>query len=336
MKVFHCDGCGNLVFFENTTCMECAATLGYLPDADEMVALPADGYRRCANYSGANVCNWLTADDDLCRSCRLTRVIPDLSRPEHEQRWFRVEQAKRRVVRQMILFRLPIVTKAMDPERGLAFELLADPDDPAAPRVLTGHAAGVITINIAEADDAERERRRVQFQEPYRTLLGHVRHEIGHYYFDRLVAGPLADEFRWLFGDERADYAAALERHYREGPPADWLQRHVSAYAASHPHEDWTETWVHYFHITETVETARAAGLSLRPRRADEPNLQPAPPAAPLAGGFDQVLAEWFPLTYVLNNLNRGMGMPDACPFVLSPAAIEKLRFVDRVVDAAR
>lgn len=333
MQVFHCDGCENLVFFENTTCMECSAQLGYLPEADEMVALPRDGHQLCANYSDANVCNWLTGEHELCLSCRLTRVIPDLSRREHEQRWFRIEQAKRRLVRQLIQFRLPIVTKAADPERGLAFELLADPDDPEARPVMTGHAAGVITINIAEADDAERERRRVMLQEPYRTLLGHVRHEIGHYYFDRLVlAGGFGAEFRDLFGDERTDYASALDRHYRDGPPGNWQALHVSPYAACHPHEDWTETWAHYFHITETIETARASGLNLRPRRADEPKLQPTSHSAPLAGAFDRVLAEWYPLTYVLNNLNRGMGMPDAYPFVLSANAVEKLRFVDRVI----
>ena len=352
MRVFHCDGCQNLVFFENTRCVACSAQLGYLPEADDMVAVEPAGddlwrpltapharYRLCSNYSGANVCNWLVpaaAPGPYCTSCRLTRVIPDLSVPEHERRWYRIEQAKRRLVRQLQLFGLPLASRLDDPERGLAFELLADPIDQTAPRVMTGHAGGVITINIAEADDAERERRRLQMDEPYRTLLGHVRHEIGHYYFDRLVLGSsLIDDVRALFGDERADYGAALDRHYREGPPSDWQQSYVSAYASSHPHEDWTETWAHYFHMTETVETARAAGLSLRPRRADEPRLLPLGPGAPLAGNFTRVLQEWFPLTYVLNNLNRGIGMPDPYPFVLTPVVIDKLALVDRVVAAA-
>jgi len=64
--------------------------------------------------------------------------------------------------------------------------------------VLTSHCNGLITLNIAEADDAERERRRVKFHEPYRTLLGHLRHEVAHYYWDRLIANS-----KWLSGFSR-------------------------------------------------------------------------------------------------------------------------------------
>src|SRR5207302_77798 len=135
---------------------------------------------------------------------------------------------------------------------------------------------GVITLNVAEADDAQREKRRLQMHEPYRTLLGHFRHEIAHYYWDRLVKdGPLRDGFRARFGDEREDYGAALRRHYQQGPPADWQARFVSAYASAHPWEDWAETWAHYLHMADALETAIACGLSLRPRRGDEPSLKP-------------------------------------------------------------
>jgi hypothetical protein len=49
--------------------------------------------------------------------------------------------------------------------------------------------------------------------------------------------------------------------------------------------------------------------------------------------GFDRILQNWLPLTYALNELNRGMGLPDLYPFVLSAPAIEKLRFVHEVLN---
>jgi hypothetical protein len=230
----------------------------------------------------------------------------------------------------LLNLRLPTAPKSRD-ARGLAFEFLAD--QPGA-QTLTGHADGVITINLAEADDAERERRRRALGEPYRTLLGHMRHEVGHYYWDRLIDGTdRHGEFRALFGDERDDYEAALQRHYANGPAADWQTQFVSAYASAHPWEDWAETWAHYLHITDTLETAAACGVSIRPRRRDEPTMADAPAGAgTLAGRFDRLIASWFPLTYLLNSLNRGLGIADAYPFVLSPPAIEKLRFVHETV----
>jgi len=203
---------------------------------------------------------------------------------------------------------------------------------------MTGHADGVITVNIAEADDAERERRRTVMYEPYRTLLGHMRHESGHYYWDRLIAATSEiDEFRSLFGDERADYAAALSAYYDRGAPADWQERFVSMYATAHPWEDWAETWAQYLHMVDTLETAAACGLSLRPRRRDEPTAATIPePLSPQPAAFSALIESWFPLTYVLNNLNRGLGHPDAYPFVLSPSAVAKLKFVDDVVGRAK
>jgi hypothetical protein len=218
----------------------------------------------------------------------------------------------------------------------VVFEFMADISLPGAEPVLTGHNDGVITLNVAEADDSERERRRTQLHEPYRTLLGHFRHEIGHYYWDRLVAdsGDL-NGFRNLFGDERQDYGEALKRHYSNGAPADWQQRFVSTYASSHPWEDWAETWAHYLHMTDSLETAAVCGLSLKPRRSDEPSLKTANMNAP-GDSFAKMVDAWFPLTYVLNNLNRGLGLADGYPFVLSTPALEKLRFVHGVVEAAR
>jgi hypothetical protein len=352
MRIFHCDHCEHLLFFENHSCVSCGRQLAFLPDIAEIGSLDpaeagtwvspipgasADGYRLCANYTTNDVCNWaIPAGDphELCSSCRLTRVIPDLSVPGHQEAWYKLEVAKRRLVYTLLQLRLPLVNKDDDPAGGLAFEFKADPADPGAPPVLTGHASGVITINLAEADTAERERRKRKMHEPYRTLLGHVRHEVGHYYWDRLIAGTdRVAPFRALFGDETADYGAALRTHYEQGPPADWQQRVVSAYATAHPWEDWAETWAHYLHMTDTLETAAACGVSIRPRRRDEPKLKEVPAAAGSPdAAFDRLMDSWFPLTYALNNLNRGLGVADAYPFVLSQPAIEKLRFVHDVV----
>jgi hypothetical protein len=352
MQLFHCDHCGHLVFFENSLCLNCEHELAYLPDLAVLGSLePAEEglwrsplerargrlYRLCANYHGVNVCNWALPQHDtntLCISCRLTRVIPDLSKPGHREAWYRLEVAKRRLIYSLSQLKLPITGKAADPERGLAFELLADPEQPGQPRVLTGHSNGVIVINVAEADDAQREARRQQLHEPYRTLLGHFRHEIGHYYWDRLIAGTddLA-AFRELFGDEQQDYAQSLQRHYEAGPPADWQQNHVSAYASTHPWEDWAESWAHYLHMTDTLETAAAFGMRLAPRRRGDPALR-ADVHLQGSASFERMIEDWYPLTYALNSLNRGLGLPDSYPFVLSTKVIEKLRFIHATIEA--
>lgn len=355
MKVFHCDHCEALVFFENVRCVNCDHALAYLPDLEVIGSLneagqnlwssPLQGaggrkYRLCENYVKHNVCNWAVPADDpspLCLSCRLTRVIPDLGKPGNKQAWYKLEVAKRRLVYSLLRLGCPLKSKAEDPEHGLAFEFLADPQAPGAPRVTTGHAGGLITLNVSEADDAAREKRRVELHEPYRTLLGHFRHEVGHYYWERLVQNsPRIGRFRELFGDERRDYGQALKEHYKNGAPAGWQQRFVSAYATSHPWEDWAESWAHYLHTTDTLEIAAACGLSLRPPRPDEPTLRhPAVPGGKGAEPFDKVMADWFSLTYVLNNLSRSLGQPDAYPFVLSAPAIEKLRFVHQTIAEA-
>jgi hypothetical protein len=259
--------------------------------------------------------------------------------PGYREAWRQLEAAKRRLVYTLVALGLPLPEVASVPSGALTFEFLADPADPDAPRVMTGHAAGVITVNIAEADDAERERRRLALGEPYRTLLGHLRHESGHYFFDRLVAtdGPRQAAFRGLFGDERQDYAEALKRHYARGPDPSWPTTFLSAYAASHPWEDWAESWAHYLHMIDSLETAAACGVALLPHRTDEPILAAAPdPVADADTPFDALLAGWYPLTYMLNELNRGLGRPDAYPFALSPPAVEKLRFVHQVVVASK
>lgn len=353
MRNFHCDHCQHPVFFENVQCVRCGHALAYLPDLSEIGSLePADDglwravmreaegrlYRLCHNYSQENVCNWAIPvgnSNSLCSSCRLTRVIPDLSLPQYREAWYALEVAKRRLVYSLLALGLPLAPMSDETPDGLIFEFLADGNPAAAAEspILTGHAEGLITINVAEADDAEREKRRLAMHEPYRTLLGHFRHEVGHYYWDRLIRGSAwLGEFRELFGDDEADYAQALETHYRQGPPNDWSASFVSAYASSHPWEDWAENWAHYLHVTDTLETATECGLVLRPR---EPNAPAARPRFSLReakrASFDQMMADWLAVTYVLNNLNRGLGLKDSYPFVLSDKAIAKLRFVHRV-----
>lgn len=350
MKVFHCDHCGHLLFFENVACVHCGRTLAYVPDLAEMTSLDPVGagvwqspggqaYRLCGNYVEHNVCNWALPNEDpnvLCRSCRLTKTIPNLSRPGNDRLWYQLEVAKRRLVYTLDELGLPLVSKDDDPDEGLAFEFLEDPEPGTdAPPVMTGHADGVITINLAEADEAERVKRRLELNEPYRTVLGHFRHEIGHYYWDRLIRDSKhLDAFRHLFGDEQADYQAELDRYYREGPPGGWQDSFVSAYATMHPWEDWAETWAHYLHMTDTLETAAACGISVDPPRSGEPALKsvPNPITKRRRIPFDRIMDGWTTITYVLNNLSRGLGGSDAYPFVLAVPSVNKLRFVHETI----
>ena len=339
MKTFHCENCNQVVFFENTTCVNCGHALGFAPDVFEMREFgEGTNYRQCVNYSQQQVCNWLLSAEesgDLCRSCRLTGVIPSLETPGNHEQWFRTESAKRRLVYTLLALRLPLVTRAEDPQGGLEFHFKSDAGLPPEEAVLTGHDNGIITLNLAEADDAERERRRIQLHEPYRTLLGHFRHEIGHYYWDRLIQNSeWLDGFRKLFGDETLDYAEALKAHYAAGDKLTWEQGYISAYATAHPWEDWAETWAHYLHMVDGLETAAALGVKLAPARADEPALK-APVGDPAHVRFARLQSDWVALTYALNNLNRSMGLNDAYPFVLSNAALAKLEFVHQVIVAA-
>jgi hypothetical protein len=348
MKLFECQNCGQPLYFENTTCESCGLRLGYLPERETVTALeaadgawralaaPAEPYRFCANAQH-NVCNWLVAADQaeaFCAACRHNRTIPDLTGPENLQHWRRIELAKHRLFYSLLRLRLPLETRDED-ANGLAFDFLSSPIGASAEQapVMTGHASGLITLNVAEADAPERERQRKSMGEPYRTLLGHFRHEIAHYYWDRLVAdSPEIDEFRRLFGDEREDYGAALQRHYANGPAPDWAERFVTAYASSHPWEDFAETWAHYFHMVDTLETAFAFGLRLRPKVAKGADLSAAIDFDPYVAEMDRIIDAWLPLTFAVNSINRSMGQPDLYPFVIPPPVIWKLTFIhDRI-----
>jgi hypothetical protein len=345
MKTFHCGNCGHLIFFENVRCERCEVRLGFVPERANLEAFDVkrngmwiahgesiEEFRPCRNYVVEKVCNWMVpmeSRDPLCHSCRLTHIIPNLKAAKRRYYWFRLEAAKRRLLYTLASLGLRVESRAVNPEAGLTFEFL---ENKRGRKVLTGHNNGLITMNIAEADDVRRERTRVAMQEPYRTLLGHFRHEIGHYFFGRLVAHTKhIKQFRALFGDDRADYGEALEAHYKHGAPADWGSTFVSAYATMHPWEDWAETWAHYLHIVDTVDTAVACGVGITPGNPLDPTLT----AQPNEGepSFDFLMKRWFPLTYAMNSLNRSMGMPDPYPFALAPSAVKKLRFVHHVIE---
>jgi len=351
MKLFECQHCGQLLYFENTRCERCEHFLGYLPDRTTLSALTAEGsdrwrplaapdepFRFCAN-TVYGACNWLVPADGpeaFCRACRLNRTIPNLEAPQNLLLWQRLEAAKHRLVYGLVRLDLPLVSRFEDAERGLAFDFLAGSGAmfQEGRQVVTGHARGLITIDIAEADDAERERHRRDMAEPYRTLLGHFRHEIGHHYWERLVRdGVWHGAFREMFGDERRDYGDALEAHYADGPQPQWQEYYVSGYASAHPWEDFAETWAHYLHIVDTLETAEAFGMRIHPEAGRNPVLKMAINFDPYRqGDFDALISDWLPLTYAVNSLNHSMGQSDLYPFVLAPTVIGKLRFVHGLI----
>jgi len=359
-RAYRCQ-CGRAVFFANSQCLSCGRPLGYEPRLGRVFSLApgserdlwqvanlsahkgdAGFYRRCANLNTTAACNWLVEQatpgaqaQPYCASCRLNRTIPDLSLSENAVLWGRIENAKRRVISALLALGLPVASRVSeDPQRGLSFDFLQSP--PNGPRVLTGHNDGLITVNIDEADDLKREAIRTSMHELYRTLVGHLRHEVGHYYWDRLVANsPWIDGFRSLFGDERADYSAALQKNYAEGPALNWPEHYVSAYASAHPWEDWAETWAHYMHMVDTLGTAMSFGL------------KPDSIAMPFDGfgpealyQSDEVASErfllflnaWLKLTAVLNELCRSMGQTDFYPFALPRTAVTKLHFIHVVI----
>jgi hypothetical protein len=349
MRLFECTNCRNVLHFGNTMCVNCKLSVGYLQDRFEMTALaPADSkwraighqgaiYRYCAN-ADHDVCNWLVVADgrsSLCESCRFNRIIPDLSVEGNAQRWGKIEFAKRHLFHSLMRWRLPRPDRIEDPVGGLAFDFVADAlgADGVVARARTGHSDGVITLNIAEADDGERETRRSAMGEPYRTLIGHFRHEIGHFYWNKLMRdGGRVEEFRGAFGDERQDYDAALRRYYQAGPPAEWQAAFISAYATSHPWEDFAETWAHYFHIVAALDTSRSYGVRLKadfetPPRAVDLNFDPYE-----AASAEQLVQAWIPVTVAINAVNRSMGQPDLYPFVLSAPVIAKLEIIHSLI----
>lgn len=356
MKLFSCDACKQVLFFENLWCNQCGRAVAYLPGHHVVSSLdpgavpsedtsstpmvfralaPRAGgsrHRLCATRISHGLCNWAVPDewtDALCLACGLNEIIPNLSDPERLEEWERLELAKRR-----LLYTLLELGLGFQPKEGarvpLRFALKADEG---GCRAFTGHSGGLITINTAEANDAIRAKLRQELGETYRTPLGHFRHESGHYFWDQLIADtPWMSPFRDEFGDERESYDEARQRHYDSGAPPDWQESHVSAYASMHPFEDWAETFAHYLHIVDTLDTARSHGMSLDPHPETVGALTPLNSARIDLDEFRTLIDAWMPLTLAVNSLNRSMGLQDLYPFVLSERVITKLRFVHEVV----
>jgi len=361
VRAFNCQ-CGSPVFFRNSTCLACGTELGYEPlqaqllpmqPSDEpqvWVPWQSDGprYQFCVNRHNPAACNWLVPVDEvdaqggLCRACRLNHTIPDLNdaqHPDNGELWGRIELAKRRLVSALLVMGLPVASrKSEDTERGLMFDFLRAPDG--GPPVMTGHDDGLITLNIIEGDHVQRERARTNMNEPYRTLVGHLRHEVGHYYWDRLIQGTAwLEPFRALFGDETQDYSLSLQQYYDNGPQAHWALGYISAYATSHPWEDWAECWAHYMHMSDMVDTASSFGLKL-----DETRLEINPftrdalyqPDHPGADKYLAFVNHWAELAMLMNGMARAMGQPDIYPFVMAHQVIAKLHFIHLVVSEER
>jgi len=347
MRLFACQRCGHMVYFENSHCEQCQSQLAYLPELAAMsVVEPAGGSWRAELDSGVNrrfcvnhgyqACNWMlaeSADGEYCRACRHNRIVPDLTIDENLHRWRRIEIAKHHLFYGLEQLRLPLANREDEPETGLAFDFLTEADA-STPKVMTGHDHGLITFNIAEADDGYREQLRTSMGEPYRTLLGHFRHEVGHYFWDVLVdRGDRVDDFRARFGDERQDYQECLKRYYESGPIPQWQNTFVSAYASAHPWEDFAETWAHYLHIVDTLEMAGAFGLRVSPVIETGPEVHERQTSRPAAeSGITALIAAWIPVTLAVNSLNRCMGQPDLYPFVLSDSVVAKLRFIHELI----
>ena len=347
MRSFRC-ACGNKVYFENDRCRRCGDALAFDPQRLTMRRVGAED-RLCANHDAHDTCNWLVSPSSgiYCLACSLNEIVPDLNDPRRLALYYSVEKAKRRLLFTLLALKLPIQNRT-ERENGLSFRILADarlenPEAPVPDAVMTGHLQGCITINLLEADPHLREGMRAAMNEPYRTLLGHFRHESGHYFWHhwqhhpprrqapqhrpRPTAGAMLCGFRRQFGDERRPYQEELARHYRSGPPADWAANYVTAYASSHPLEDFAECWAHYLHMVDTLQTAADECVQIAGRPLRDP--------FDAATTFDEIVANWRLLATTMNDLNRSLGLDDAYPFVLPPPVVEKLRFVHGLIAAA-
>lgn len=320
MKSFRCRTCENVLFFENSLCVSCGSALGF-SRAERAIVPVEDGryvdasgavWHVCANLNVSG-CTWLTElEGGDCFACDLTRTRPADTDAEGMSQFPAAEAAKRHLVFELDGHGFPLVGRDEDPQSGLCFDMLSSVDE----NVVIGHADGVITIDLAESDDARRERVRVDLGEPYRTMLGHLRHEVGHYVEYRVVQGDeLLSRCRELFGDDTADYQAEIDRHYSEGPPADWEENYISTYATMHPFEDFAETFAHFLHISDTVDSAAEQGLvTINP--------------SAFTSFRDLVVGVWVPLSIALNQINKSMGKDDLYPFVIPEPVLEKLEFV--------
>ncbi|MDQ7728558.1 putative zinc-binding metallopeptidase [Halomonas sp. SpR8] len=302
-------GSGSL-WFDNLATAD-GTPVAYDPQARAFVPMPPF----CINREIIG-CNWIAPEEGaFCRSCAMTALAPDPEIPNAMQNWAKTEAAKRWVLDNLGRWHW---FRPEDPGAPPVFHLLAEGRSP----VPMGHIEGVVTISVAEVDPVLVTTRREALEEPYRTMIGHMRHEISHMLWWRLsLREDFLDAFREMFGDERQDYTAALQRHYNDGPPPNWKESFLTTYASAHPHEDWAETAAHLLHLTDIADSFAASNLS----SPELPSHQWEPYAEPDAERLIYVAAE---LTVGVNHVNRSMGLPDLYPFVLSEAARHKLAFV--------
>jgi len=346
MKHYSCSVCANTIYFENSLCLSCQNPLGFDPSQLSMLTLKhhtnaiyqnraENGltYRYCKNSQEGN-CNWLIKADSpnaYCIACELNRTIPPLTKPEYKKKWTKIEMSKHRLIYSLLRFNLPVNKKTNNSENGIAFDFMVDTSW--KKKVFTGHNNGIITINIDEADETELSKNKSFLGEKYRTLLGHFRHEIGHYYWTLLIKNtPLIHKYRQLFGDERQDYEGSLKRYYYSNRPVNWSNQYISMYATSHSWEDWAETWAHYMHMMDTLETAYSLGFQLQPQFSSTSTMHVAVLTDPYTiQNFNQIFTMWKSLSLAMNSLNRSMGHTDFYPFIISPIVVEKLTFIHEV-----
>jgi hypothetical protein len=310
VRRFACPRCAATLFFNDDHCLTCGAHILYDPGSDWMVEADGTSAFRCANSFTDERCNWLALPDGMCRSCALD--LPESVGPSALRRPF--QEAKRRTLRQL-------AQRGIDPATtplALRFRLLHGTSQ--AP-VTIGHAGGVITLDVAEGDPRRLAEVRTTLGEPYRTPLGHVRHELGHWYWAWRIGGtPAIEQFRALFGDERRPYDQALSAHYATVDDGWWRAHHLSHYASAHPWEDFAESFAHALHLHDTLETAVTYGMVEPPDPADA----------------DAPYAAWGRLSVALNELNRAMGTSDPYPFAPSAPAMEKIRWIADLLDGRR
>ncbi|MFC3879852.1 putative zinc-binding metallopeptidase [Algoriphagus namhaensis] len=347
MKVFQCGHCQHPLFFESYSCENCGHESGYRSMDRMMLTFdPAhreqvsdrEGirYKYCKNHH-FDVCNWVVPAEeanDFCEACQLNRTIPNLSNEKNLEKWRNLEVAKHRLVYQLQKLGLNLPSKMQDPN-GLCFDFVARQHNKS---LMTGHASGVITILLREADSVLREQARLQMGEPYRTLIGHLRHEVGHYFWDRLVLPhtELLVEFRTIFGDERKDYGTALAEYYKTGAPVEWQENFISKYATSHPWEDWAETWAHYLHLMDMVETAHFFGLKVDPFHKQK-SMRAKVTFDPYGEkSFKKIVNAAVPISFAVNSINRAMGIPDVYPFVINHGVVKKMSFIHSLMLSAQ
>ena len=302
-------GSGTLWFHDLATAD--GTPVAYDPQARAFVSMPPF----CANRDVIG-CNWIAPKQGaFCRSCAMTALAPDPEIPGAMANWAETEAAKRWVIDNLGRWHW---FRPEDPGTRPFFHMLAD-GDTLAPM---GHGDGVVTISVSEADAVVRTTRKEALNEPYRTMIGHMRHEIAHMLWWRLsLREDFLTAFREMFGDERADYPAALQRHYEHGPSRDWELFYLTSYASSHPHEDWAETVAHLVHLTDITDSFVATGLVSPEMPRHNWDAYAEPDTATLV----RVASA---LTTRVNHVNRSMGLSDIYPFVLSEKARQKLAFV--------